>query len=138
MYLTRKTAQILYRRMLVVWVSAFAFGLIEGCLAHAGADSAAVSVLAVPATTIAEAGHDDSGSADDMVCKQFCQNVASPSKHEQSTSILSSSAFPLLLWVMLPLLTLTMVSGAKPISHRSSGAAASTTHPYLLFQRFNN
>lgn len=138
MYLTRKKVQILYRRMLVVWISVFAFGVIGGCLAHEGADSAAFPVLAVPATTIAEAGHDDSGSADDMVCKQFCQNVASPSKHEQSTPVLSSNVFPLLLWVTLPLITLTMVSGAKPISHHSSGAAASTTHPYLLFQRLNN
>lgn len=137
MYLTRKTALILYRRMLVVWISVFAFGLIEGCLAHAGAASAAFSVLAVPAATISEVDHGDSGTARDIVCKQFCLDVASASKHEQSTAILSSNVF-LLRWVTLSLLTMTMVSGAKPISHRSSGTAASITHPYLLFQRFNN
>lgn len=137
MYLTRKKVQILYCRMLVVWIAIFALGVIGGCLAHEGADSAAFPVLAAPAATIAEDDHGD-GSAHDMACKQFCQIVASPFKHGQSMPILSLSVFPLLLWVVLPLLTLMMVSGVKPIFHRSSGAASSTTHPYLLFQRFNN
>lgn len=138
MYLTRKTAQILYRLMLVAWVFAFAIGVIEGCLAQEGSTSGMFSVPAVPVATVAEADHDDSGTAHGLVCQQFCQNAASPSQFASSASTLPSSVFPLLLWVTLLSLTLTMASSAMSVSLRPSRATSCATRPYLLFQRFNN
>lgn len=139
MSLTRKTAQILYRLLLVVWVSAFAFGAIEGCLAQGATAFGVLSGQGAPVVTVAAVDHDDSSAEHGMVCKRFCQAAATPIKFEQATPPLSASVFPLLLWVMLPCVTVAMAARAKPAVYRTSSAATGiAAPPYLLFQRFNN
>lgn len=139
MPLTRKTAQILCRLLMVAWMSVFVFGVLEGCLAQEETAFGVFSGQAASSATATDAGHGASDTGHGLVCKRYCQSVVSPIKFEQTASIPSVNVFPLLFWATLPFLSLGMASAVLPISRPRLGAVTgSATRPHLLFHRLNN
>lgn len=135
MYLNRKSAQILCRLLLAVWVFAFAAGSLAGCLAdsdHSPGRLASAVLTSVPG---ADHGHDVAVE----LCEKYCQNVSSSlGKADQTHSAQLPGVFSLLLWMVLPFLLLSRLFDSRAVRGRRSIIPAAPYPPFLLFQRFNN